>query len=460
MSRTPPEIFMTGLSHKTAPVALRERLAFRADALPLALGHLTGPSGFHEAVILSTCNRVEIYAVGGPEAGAAAARTFLAEFHRLPEGEFAKALYEQRGGEAVRHLFEVAASLDSLIVGETEILGQAREAYRLAAEAGAAGPVLRQVFERAFFLAKELRGEGGLSGVQASVSSAAVELAGKIFEDLRGAKVLVLGTGEMAAGIARALRAAGVEDLLVSSRTLERAEAFAQAEGGRCAPIEQLPEHLAASDIVLVSTAAPHYIIGAGQVERAQAARHGRPLFMIDISVPRNVDPEVNRRTDTFLYDIDDLEAVAGEGRAERERIAERWRPRLADEARSVLNELAEPLPDETARLLLARVSELREAEVAALRASGAVDREAFERVERAFDRFQSKLLHGALATLKEAARDGDGAAAAQWVARIFGLHAPQAGKKEPGDARTSGGRPSLAERPMPSPAPFNSKES
>ncbi|MBI3829204.1 MAG: glutamyl-tRNA reductase [Planctomycetes bacterium] len=421
-----PAFLLVGLSHKTAHVALRERLAFRVEDIPHALGQLTGPAGFHEAAILSTCNRVEIYAAGGAAADASGLRKFLASFHGVNEAEFAGALYERRGAEAVEHLFEVAASLDSQILGETEILGQAREAYRIAAEAGAAGPVLRQIFERSFFLAKELRGEGGLSGVQASVSSAAVELAEKIFEDLRGARALVLGTGEMAQGIVRSLRAAGVSDLVVASRTLERAEAFAKAEGGRCAPFEKLPEHLAQADIVLVSTAAPHYILTAEHVERAQHARHGKPLFIIDISVPRNVEPEANKRTDTFLYDIDDLEAVAGEGREQREKIAGSWRPKLVEEARSILNELAEPLPGETARMLVAHVSEMRRAEIEALCSAGIGDAEAMERIERAFDRFQSKLLHGALATLKESARDGDGATAAQWVARLFRLHAPQ----------------------------------
>jgi glutamyl-tRNA reductase len=243
----------------------------------------------------------------------------------------------------------------------------------------------------------------------------------------------------MAQGIVRSLRAAGVGDMVVASRTLERAEAFAKAEGGRCAPFEKLPEHLAQADIVLVSTAAPHYILTAEQVERAQHARHGKPLFIIDISVPRNVEPEANKRTDTFLYDIDDLEAVAGEGREQREKIAGRWRPKLAEEARSILNELSEPLPGETARMLVAHVNELRRAEIEALRAAGIGEAEAIERIERAFDRFQSKLLHGTLATLKESARDGDGAAAAQWVARLFRLHAPHTeGLPKPSPAESS----------------------
>jgi len=424
-----PALMVVGLSHHTAPVALREKLAFRAEDLPHALGLLTNGAGFAEAAILSTCNRVEVYAAGGPADAAPAVRAILSSFHEVPEEEFTKALYVQRDADAARHLFEVAASLDSQVLGETEILGQARDAYQAAAEAGAAGPVLRAVFERALFLAKELRSDGGLSGVQASVSSAAVQLAGKIFEDLASSKVLVLGTGEMAAGIVRALKSQGVNEVIIASRTLERAEAFARSEGGRCAPYEQLPEHLAASDIVLVSTAAPHYILTPVQVGQAHERRHGRPLFIIDISVPRNADPALNARGDTFLYDIDDLEAVATDGRRQREQIAERWRPRLAEEARAVLNELASPAAGETARLLLAMAREMKEEELTALR-NGHADAVAFAQVERAFERFQNKLLHGALATLKEAARDGDGAQAAQWVARLFRLHAreePQA---------------------------------
>ena len=424
---TAPRLLVLGLSHKTAPVALRERLAFRGEQLPSALAHLASVPGVQEAAILSTCNRVELYVLGDATVDPAPQlRVFLAEFHGLRVGEFEGALYESRGAEAARHLFEVVASLDSQVLGETEILGQAREAYRVAAQAGAAGPVLRALFERAFFISKELRGDGGIGHGQASVSSAAVQLAGKIFEHLRGHQVLVVGTGEMAAGIVRALRAAGLEELLVTSRTAERAEAFAREEGGRSCRIEDLGELLKSVDIVLVSTAAPHFLIGAEHVRAAQPFRRGRPLFLIDISVPRNVEPGIQDLPDTFLYDIDDLEKVAGEGRKQREQVAERWRPRLVAEARMLLNELSAPLTGETARLLLEKVEQLKRAELDAMRADGTLAPAEAERLERALEHLLTRLLHGPLATLKEAAREGDGVAASQWVTRLFRLHAQE----------------------------------
>ena len=442
-----PALTVVGLSHHTAPVALREKLAFRAEELPQALGVLTHGTGFEEAAILSTCNRVEVYAVGGPAEALPVVRAFLSSFHEVQETEFAKALYVQRDAEAARHLFEVAASLDSQVLGETEIIGQVRDAYQAAAEVGAVGPVLRAVFERALFLAKELRGEGGMSGMQASVSSAAVQLAGKVFENLASSQVLVLGTGEMAAGIVRALKSHGVQEVVIASRTQERAAAFARAAGARCAPYEQLSEYLATSDIVLVSTAAPHYILTPEHICQAHERRHGRPLFIIDISVPRNADPAVNTRGDTFLYDIDDLEAVATDGRRQREQVAALWHPRLSEEARAVFHELASPAVGETARRLLSMAREMKETELAALR-NGHADAETCAQVERAFERFQNKLLHGALATLKEAARGGDGAQAAHWVARLFRLNAweqPQAQRTISEQTQT----PTLEARPQ-----------
>jgi len=417
-------LLVVGLSHHTAPVALRERLAFRREDLPHALSGILA-RGFHEAIILSTCNRVEIVSVAraGMADASGEVRAFLAEHHRVTEKEFGASLYQLKGCDAARHIFEVASSLDSQILGETEILGQSREAYRVAAEHGACGPMLRGIFERSFFLAKELRAEGGIGRVQASVSSAAVALANKVFE-VKGRKVLLIGTGEMATGIVRALRSAGVGELWVASRTAERATEFAQREGGKPCRMQDLAQQLELADIVLVSAAAPHYIIGPAQLQAAVARRRGRAMCLIDISVPRNIDPAVSDvNEDIFLFDIDDLEDVARDGRREREAVAERWRPKLAEEARCVLRELQEYGTGETARKLIKHANATREDILEHAHADG-LDPKTLAKLERALERLQGRILHGPLETLKEASREGDASDACAWVSRLFRLEA------------------------------------
>lgn len=431
-----------GLSHHTAPVALRERLAFRADDLPRALGGVRA-HGFQEAVILSTCNRVELYLVAGAGGDPSSRiRAFLSEYHGVPETEFASALYEHTGADAIRHLFEVASSLDSQILGETEILAQSKAAYSASAKFGACGRILRGVFERAFFLSKEVRGDGGISRSRASVSSAAVDLAKKLFE-LESRAVLVVGTGEMATGIVRALKAAGVSEIWVASRTESRAQEFAKQEGGKPCQMRHLEEYLTKVDIVLVSSAAPHYIIGPKEIQAVAPKRQNRTLCLIDISVPRNVDPAIHKLDDTFLYDIDDLEHVAKDGRMEREAVAVRWRPRLAEESREKLRVLSGSEPRDTAKKLLEHAEALR-LDIARDLGRG-LDPKSAEALARALERLQGKLLHGPLDTLKQAARDGSGTDTATWVARLFKLQldddaspeiaeleAPQPGDSQP----------------------------
>ncbi len=408
-----------GLSHHKAPVALRERLAFRAEDISKALSGILA-HGFHEAVILSTCNRVEVYSVAG-EGGDAAARLrgYLSEYHGVPEHEFAPALYDHKGADAIRHLFEVASSLDSQILGETEILAQAKDAYRVSVESGACGPTLRSVFERAFFISKEVRADGGIGRSQASVSSAAVGLAKKLFE-LENRKVLVVGTGEMATGIVRALKSAGVAEIWVASRTEERAQEFAKREGGNPCHMRHLEEYLTKVDIVLVSSAAPHFIIGPKEILAVAQKRRNRTLCLIDISVPRNVDPAVHKLDDTFLYDIDDLEGVARDGKMERETVAAHWLPKLAEAAREQMRVLHGSEPRETAKKLLEHAEAAR-VEIAREHSRG-MDAKSAEALCRALERLQGKLLHGPLDTLKQSAREGGGADASAWVSRLFRL--------------------------------------
>lgn len=412
-----------GLSYHTAPVALRERLAFRSEDLPRALSGLIA-HGCREAAILSTCNRVEIIALAKDAATNTSAQVhkFLAEYHRLPEQEFVPSLYELKGCDAARHLFEVVASLDSQILGETEILAQSKEAYRVAAEQGTCGVVLHGIFERSFFLSKQLRTEGGISRSQASVSSAAVALAKKVFE-IKGRKILVVGTGEMATGIVRALRIGGVSEILVASRTAARAEKFALREGGKPCLMQHLEEHLARVDIVLVSTTAPHYIIGPAQLEAAISHRRGHLLCVIDISVPRAVDPAIHKLENIFLYDIDDLEEIARDGRREREAVAERWRPRLAEEARLIFRQLQDSEPRDVARKLIKHIEVIRQDILKQVCTSG-TDPKAAAELDRALELLQGRFLHGPLEMLKQGMREGDGDDAAAWISKMFRLEA------------------------------------
>ncbi|MFH0939006.1 MAG: glutamyl-tRNA reductase [Planctomycetota bacterium] len=412
---------VVGLSHHTAPVALRERLAFRPADQPKAL-QLLRSRGFREAVVISTCNRVEVYAVAEENCANAGAqiRAFLAEYHCLPESQFVDRLYEQQGSAAAQHLFEVTASLDSQILGESEILGQVKDAYRVASESGACGPALRALLERAFFLAKQARSEGGIGRSPSSVSSAAVALARKVFE-LKNRKILMIGTGEMAAGIVRALRVAGVTEILVVSRTEDRAREFARCEGGTPCKIQDLIQHLASVDVALVSAASPKYIIGPAHIRAASERRSGRNLCLIDISVPRNVDPAVHALDGVFLYDIDNLEEVARDGRREREAVAAKWRPRLAEEARKLLCSLREHGNGAAPRQLIAYMEGLRQEALAQVK-SAELDSRALNELHRALERMQGQLLHGPLETLKQAAREGDGVEATAWITRLFKL--------------------------------------
>ena len=330
--------------------------------------------------------------------------------------------YQHEGSAAVRHLFEVAASIDSLIMGETEILGQTRLAYSKAQEAGTVGPVLHRIFERAFHLAKEIREHGGIGQARASISSAAVKLAGKIFEDLSKNRVLVIGTGEMASGMVRTLRTAGVREIHVVSRTQERADEFARNECCQAHNYNDLERLLGTSDIVLVSTAAPHFLITKDDVKRVKRTRRGKPLFFIDISVPRNVDPDIHQLDDVYLYDMDDLESIAREGREKRERAAAIWGPRLAEEATRTLARVQSIAPDQTARQLLEKADQIRAKELENLLAGHDLDEELKNRLHGMFRGFQNKLLHGPLATLKDATRNGNGIEASDWVRRMFKL--------------------------------------
>jgi glutamyl-tRNA reductase len=320
-------IVLVGLNHKTAPVEVRERLAFTDEACAESLRALVDGEVVREGLIVSTCNRVEVLATATGHHGAEAAErlsSFLGNVRSIPVEAFSGHLYTHADEAAVRHVFRVASSLDSLVVGEPQVLGQVRHAYSLAVEAGTAGKVLHKLIHQALHVAKRVRNETGIAASAVSISYTAVELGRKIFGSLKGATVLLLGAGEMAELAAQHLSSAGASRLLVANRTYETARRLAVKFGGEAVEFDALEEHLASADIVICSTGAREYIVTTEMAERARQSRRNRPAFFIDISVPRNIDPAVAKLGNIFVFDIDDLEAVVASNIREREREAER----------------------------------------------------------------------------------------------------------------------------------------
>ena len=320
-------IVLVGINHKSAPVEVRERLAFTEDACATGLRTLVDGDVVREGLIVSTCNRVEVLAETASERlGETIERVnqFLSKTDSLPRSFFETHLYQHTDDEAVRHLFRVTSSLDSMVVGEPQVLGQVRRAYSIALEAGTAGRILNRLVHHAFRVAKRVRTETGIGANAVSISYMAVELGKKIFNSLEGHTALLIGAGEMAELSARHLISAGVSRVLLANRTEERANRLASELGGETINIDDLSAYLAEADIIICSTAADHYLITEQMAREALSKRRNRPSFLIDISVPRNIDPAVGKLPNVFVFDIDDLESVISSNIREREREAER----------------------------------------------------------------------------------------------------------------------------------------
>jgi glutamyl-tRNA reductase len=320
-------IVLVGLNHKTAPVAVRERLAFTEEACAEGLRLLVDGEIVSEGLIFSTCNRVEVLAATGGESlaeGKERIEDFLSRSRCLPHEDFSPHLYSHADDAAVRHVFRVASSLDSMVVGEPQVLGQVRRAYSLAVEAGTAGRVLNRLVHQAFRVAKRVRTETGIASSAVSISYTAVELGRKVFGNLKDRTVLIVGAGEMAELSAKHLVSAGVSRVLVTNRTEDAARRLASKFNGEAVDFSRLATHLAEADIVICSTGASEYLITPPLAREALEMRRNRPAFFIDISVPRNIDPEVGRIPNLFIFDIDDLESVIASNIREREREAER----------------------------------------------------------------------------------------------------------------------------------------
>lgn len=313
-------LVLFGLNHKTAPLDLREKVSLSEERLPELLGRLKGYRGVGECAILSTCNRTEMYAVtqAEPKAGLESLESFLSESQELPAGLFRDHFYSHHGGPAVNHLFSVSSGLDSMILGENQILAQVRRAYLAAQEAHSTGPVLDRLFPWALKVGKRARSQTRICQGASSVSAAAVELAQKIFGDLAGRRVLLLGVGKMGTSALKLLLRAGVEEIAVVNRTYDKAEKVAEECGGQAVPFEQLDETLSTVDVLLSSTGAPHYVLTKERLQRVMRARRGKPLFLVDIAVPRDIDPECEDLESVYLYNIDDLQKAVDQNLARR----------------------------------------------------------------------------------------------------------------------------------------------
>jgi glutamyl-tRNA reductase len=315
------------VNHKSAPIEVRERLAFTEEACAAGLRTLVDGDVIREGLIVSTCNRVEVLAeTASGQLNDTTQRviSFLSRADYLPRSFFETHLYKHTDDMAVRHLFRVTSSLDSMVVGEPQVLGQVRRAYSIALEAGTAGRTLNRLVHHAFRVAKRVRTETGIASNAVSISYMAVELGKKIFGSLQGQTALLVGAGEMAELSARHLVKAGVSRVLLANRTVEPAQQLARELGAEVVNFDRLSTHLAEADIVICSTAAEHYVITEQMAREALAKRRNRPAFFIDISVPRNIDPAIGKIPDVFVFDIDDLESVVSSNIREREREAER----------------------------------------------------------------------------------------------------------------------------------------
>jgi glutamyl-tRNA reductase len=411
-------LLLVGLSHKTAPLEVRERAALSEPQRARTLSSLLERPSISEAFIISTCNRVEIAVQGEPvEEAAEAVRA------HLPLQIVERYLYRYQQRDAIRHLFRVACSLDSMVVGEPQILGQVKDAYAAAKTAGALSGPLEEVLTRAFRVAKRVRSETGIGQMAVSVSFVAVELARKIFGRLDGHTVLILGSGKMSELAARHLRRGGAPAVFVANRTYERAVEMAARFDGRAVPFDQVPALLPHVDIVLSSTGAPGFVLTREQMQAVLAARKHRPMFLIDIAVPRDIDPEIDRLDNVFLYDIDDLQQVADANRREREREADRAEAIVEAEVDRMLARLKAHDIAPTIVSLQSELERVRRAEIQRVRGRlGNLTPEQEAAIESLTRGIVNKISHTPITQLKTLAAHPDGLHVIDAIKRVFNL--------------------------------------
>jgi glutamyl-tRNA reductase len=416
------KLLTTGVSHKTAPVEVREGLAFREDTLPAALCDLRSREGVSEAVILSTCNRVEITltTLDGVDPQIIVDR-FLADHKQIAADSIAPHLYRLEGRDAIHHMFRVASSLDSMVVGEPQILGQLKNAYAAAKDAGSVCGWLEGLMTRAFSVAKRIRSETGIGQMAVSVSYAAVELARKIFGTLNNRTVMIVGAGKMSELAARHLRRSGASHVFVTNRTHERAIEMAALFQGT--PVEYLrfTSMLPEVDILITSSGAPHYILHKDEMVRVRAARRNKPMFLIDIAVPRNIEPAVNDLDNVFLYDIDDLQEVVNSNLRERAKEADHAEQMVAEEVERMMARLKVAEVTPTIVGLQDQLEQIRAAELDKIRRRfGPFTTQHEEALEALTRGIINKIAHGPISELRSQAGKPEGAHVIAAIRKAF----------------------------------------
>ena len=392
-----------GLNHTTAPVAVRERLAVPGERLGVLLRSLIALPGIREAAILSTCNRTEVYCHTEHQ-DPHVLLTWLARTQNLAVGEIEPYIYTHRDAESIRHLFRVACGLDSLVLGEPQILGQMKNAYQAARQAGAVGKIFSRLFQHTFAAAKKVRTDTAIGASPISVAFAAVRLSQQIFDDLSHQTALLIGAGETIELTARHLHQQGIGRIIVANRTFDRAYALAAQFGGYAIALRELPDHLAEGDIIVSSTASQLPILGKGAIERAIRQRRHKPIFMVDLAVPRDIEPEVETLDDVYLYTVDDLKDIVEENRQARREAALQAEEIIAMEVEHFLGWLRSQGATDTIRALRAQAQEHREQALERARRAlrrGATPEQALELLAHTLTQ---KLLHTPSVQLRQAA--------------------------------------------------------
>lgn len=418
------KIIVVGLSHKTAPVHIREKVAFPPDKMEEPLRQLLELPSISEALIVSTCNRVELYAVSRqPEAAITELKKFLADFHSLDSSALSEHLYNFEGTEAIRHVLRVSASLDSMVIGEPQILGQIKTAYGYACEHKTAGVILNRFLRKAFSTAKRVRTETEIASNAVSVSFAAVELARKIFNSLENKTVMLIGAGEMCELAAKHFINNGVSKVLVTNRTFSRAEKLAEEFNGTAVTFENFREQLHRADIVLSSTGAPDYVLGAKKLKEVCKLRRYKPMFLIDIAVPRDIDPAANKLDGIYLYDVDDLQGVVQANLKERQKEAAKAELIVEAEVEQFCSWLATLEVTPTIVALRRKIEQIRQAELEkTLSGLNGLDDKQRKAIESMTSAMVNKILHQPTHILKQTSNGGDSNCYLDAVRTLFNL--------------------------------------
>ena len=417
------EILLIGINHKTAPVELRECIAFTEDESESALRELSRQPHIKEVLLFSTCNRVEVLVVTTDKAEAIdTTKDYIAEANKIPRKAFEDSLYIHEGDEAVRHIFRVASSLDSMVLGEPQILGQVKDAYRIATEAKASGVILNRLLHRTFFVAKRIRTETGIGDHAVSISYAAIELGRKIFGSLEGKNVLLVGAGEMAELAVEHLIRNKAGKFYVANRTFENGVALARRFNGQALRFEEIADSLKLVDIIISSTGSPDYVITREQVKGVIRIRRNRPIFFIDIAVPRDIDPRVNRLTNSYVYDIDDLQGVIEENIEDRQREAIKGE-RIVDEAVIRFREWyasLEVVP--TIVALRTKLEAIAETEIKKTLQSNKIPESSLGAIQKMAGSLINKIMHDPTVFLKKDGMPGDMSNHIDTVRKLFKL--------------------------------------